>query len=141
MKDIIQQAKDLSICQEWHEKMQKNPTMEYFCDMYFKGDDWAMEKDYPTLELLEKYKGQTEEFGLYKDFEGELKNRERLALFGNSNATIEYDGFIVAKLNIRHNSKVKIIAREYAIVSVNVLDNAEVEVEKHDKARVLIYKK
>ena len=141
MKDIIQKAKELNICHEWQNKMLKHQDMKYFCEMYFKGDDWAMEHDFPTLPLLQKYKGQTEEHGLYLDYKGTIKNKPHLAFFGDSNIVLEYDNFQVALVNIRHQSKAKIIAKDYAIITINVLDNAQVEIEKDPTAKVFIYKK
>ena len=141
MNDIIEKAKALNICNEWHEKMLKHQDMKYFCEMYFKGDDWAMEHDFPTLPLLQKYKGQTEENGLYLDYKGTIKNKSHLAFFGTSEIVLEYDNFAVGLVNIRHDSKAKIIAKDHAIITINVLDNAQIEIEQDPMAKVFVYRK
>ena len=81
------------------------------------------------------------QYGLYTDFSGRLENISQLAVFGDSNVELEYNNFEVAQIIIRHNSRAKIIARDYAILSVDVLDNAQVEVEELDNARIRIYRK
>lgn len=139
MNDIIKKAKDLNICQEWHDRMRQTPAMKNFCTMYFKGDDWAMEQDFPTLDLLRKYKGQTEEFGLFADHQGSFINPHKLALFGTSQVEIECNAFSVSYINIRHHSKAKIKAKDNAILIINILDNAEIEIEAIDNSKVNVY--
>ena len=106
--------------------------------MYFKGDDWTMKNDFPGLDMLEKHKGESGKFGLYTHFKGTLKNKENAALFGKSEAQLEYNEFFVGKLIIRHNSKAKIRATGNAILYINLLDNAHVDVVADEKARVFI---
>lgn len=140
MNDIVAKAKELGICQKWGEEMQSSPKMALYCKMYFDGEDWAMEQDFPTLELLQKYKGQTEEYGLYTDHQGAFENWDKIAFFGKSVVEIDYNCFQVGKVNIRHDSKAKIIAEDNAIVMINILDNAEVEVEAKDNAKIFVYR-
>lgn len=141
MNEVIERAKTLGLCDEWYEEMKNTPTIERFCDMYFRGDDWAKENDFPQLDLLQKYKDQTAKYGLKTDFEGKLENLERVAFFGNSKAEIEYTGFVVAKIIARHQTRLKITARNYAIVYVDVLDDAQVEINENDNAQVKIFRK
>lgn len=139
MNDIINRARELNICDEWYGKMCENPQMRHFCVMYFRGDDWALENDFPTLDLLRKYKGETEEFGLYTDYKGIFINPNKLAFFGSSRVELEYNAFGVGYLNIRHDSKAKIKVKDNAILVINILDNAEVEIDAEGGARVSVY--
>lgn len=138
MKDVIIKADELGICKEWSEKMKNNASLGHFCKLYFLGDDWAMENDFPTLELLRKYKG-TEAFGLYTDNKSSFENVQNLAFFGNSEVDLEYNGFEVGYLNIRHDSKVKIKVKDNAILMINLLDNAEVEIDNLGMGKVSVY--
>ena len=141
MNDIIEQARVLGLCNEWYEKMKANPTLKNLCEMYFRGDDWAKEHDFPKLGDLRKYRDEIMQYGLYTDFSGRLENISQLAVFGDSNVELEYNNFEVAQIIIRHNSRAKIIARDYAILTVDVLDNAQVEVEELGNAKIRIYRK
>nr|DAY16239.1 MAG TPA: hypothetical protein [Caudoviricetes sp.] len=141
MNDIIEHAKAQGLCNEWYEQMKAKPTLKNLCEMYFKGDDWAKEHDFPKLKDLRKYRDEIMQYGLYTDFSGRLENINRLAVFGDSNVELEYNNFEVAQIIIRHNSRAKIIARDYAILTVDVLDNAQVEVEELDNAKIRIYRK
>lgn len=139
MNDIVEKAKELGICQKWGDEMQNSPQMGLYCKMYFQGEDWAMEQDFPTLSLLRKYKGQTEAHGLYTDHKGGFYNTEHLAFFGESDVMVSYDGFQVGKVNIRHDSKAKISLKGNAIIMLNVLDFADVEIEATQYSKAYVY--
>ncbi|SDE15177.1 hypothetical protein [Riemerella columbipharyngis] len=139
IKEIIREAARKGLCKEWQRDMKNSPTLSTLCDMYFRGDDWAMRKDFPSLEILREFKAQTQEYGLYTDFEGNISNVMRTALFGNSKAEITYSDFAVATLIVRHNSKAEITTKGNAFLLVNVLDNAEVEIQCTEDSNVAVY--
>lgn len=138
-KELATAAKKQKLCKPWLAEMTKATDIKPLCEMYFKGDDWAMEKDFPSLEVLRKFKGESDQYGLHTDYTGELENQKQTALFGKSDAKLNYTGFFAGVLNIRHNSKAKIKASDYAIVVVNILDNAFVEIETSDNAKVRVF--
>ena len=138
-KEIALEAKKKNICNEWFQDMLKINNIEPLCAMFFLDDNWAMEKDFPNLEILRRFKGDSDQYGLHTDFCGKLENEPQSALFGNSDAEINYTGFFAGILNIRHNSKAKIKASDYAIIVVNILDNAFVEIETSGNAKVRIF--
>lgn len=137
--NVIEQAKARKICDEWHARMVKNPSVENLCKMYFDGDDWAMENDFPSVEVLRKFKGKTESYGLFTDYTGMPNNLKKAAFFGNSDIKMIYNGFSVSQLTLRHNTKATIKAAENAILVINLLDSAELNVECYENARVEIF--
>ena len=143
-KEIALEAKKKAICQEWFSEMTKQNNIQPLCEMYFKGSDWAMENDFPSLELLRKFKGNPERFGLYADFIGSagllnVSNTQRIAFFGNSQADLICEDWSVCEVYVRHNSEVKITAGENAIVIVNLLDSANIEILAEENANVKVY--
>ncbi len=149
ISEIIELAKQYKICNEWYLKMKSNPSWENLCKMYFKGSDWSEERDFPPLEIVRKYKDEVRPFGLLSDEIHndllsscyEIDDIKRIALFGNSDASISVGGYEVVQIIVRHNSRLKIKATENAIVMVDILDSANVDIEKLDKAKIIIYKK
>lgn len=146
MEEVIKQAKRLGVCKEWHLRMKRKPTFENLCKMYFLGSDWATQQNFPNLTLARKYKNQTLNFGIYTDINKEtifpkfhIKGIVRMAFLGNSQAEITFEKHEVAQIIIRHTSKVKIIAKDFAQVSVIVLDNAILEQEKDPCAHISIF--
>lgn len=138
-KEIALEAKKDKICQEAFSRMSKMGDIKQLCALYFEGSDWAMEKDFPRLETLKKFKGNSDQYGLFTDYKGGINNVQRVALFGKSNAEVVCDDFFAGEMVVRHDSKAKIKASGYAIVVVNILDNAFVEVEVTENAKVSIY--
>lgn len=137
MRDVIKLATEKGICKPWREDMVK-ATMKEYCEMFFKGSDWAMEKDFPSLGLLRKYK-TTSLYGLYTDAKVKKKNAKQLAFFGESESELEYNEYNIGEIYIRHKSKVKIIAKDNSIVHITIADGATVEIEAEEKAKVTVY--
>lgn len=138
-KTIASEARKAKLCKPWLAEMTKAEDIKPLCEMYFKGDDWAMEKDFPSLETLRKFKGETDPHGLHTDFKGMLENQKKTALFGKSEAKLKYTDFFVGTLIVRHGSKAKISASGHAFLVVNILDNAFVEIETTDNAKVRVF--
>jgi len=137
MRDIIKLATERGICKPWRENMSK-ATMKDFCEMFFKGSDWAMEKDFPSLGLLRKYK-TTSHYRLYTDAKVKKENTKQIAFFGESESELEYDEHHIGEIYIRHKSKVKILAKGNSIVYVTIADGATVEIEAEENAKVTVY--
>ena len=133
------QAKKDGICNDAFSKMCKMGDVKELCELYFSGSDWSMEHDFPRLETLKKFKGNSEKYGLYTDYNGIIKNVQRIALFGNSNSEIICDGFFVGMFIIRHDSKAKIKTSGNSILFVNILDNSFVEIEAAENSKVTVF--
>lgn len=138
-KEIALEAKKNNLCQPWFKEMLLVNNYSKLADMYFKGDDWAMEKDFPGQNLLQKHKGGIMPYGLIIDAEKSFSNVEKLAFFGNSSVNLDYSAYSVSKLIIRHNSKANIKVKDNAILSINILDNASVDIECRDDAKVFVF--
>ena len=139
LQEIYKQATENNICKEWQEKMKADLSFKNLCEMYFNGDDWSMEKNFPNVETLRNFKGKIEAYGLFTDYVGMPNILSKMAFFGDSDVKLNYDGFSVSQLILRHSAKAKITASEYAIVILNILDNAEVEIEAIDNSRVEVF--
>lgn len=137
--NILTLAKKQDLCKEYQEKIKNDSSLKNLCHMYFEGDDWSMENDFPDLKVLREFKGKSDVYGLHADYVGNNENELKAAYFGESKVQLSYDKFSVSTLILRHDTKAKIKAKDYSILIVNLLDNAEVEVECLDKASVSIF--
>ena len=137
MRDVIKLATEKGICKPWREDMAK-ATMKEYCEMFFKGSDWALEKDFPSLGLLRKYK-TTSHYGLYTDAKVKKENAKQIAFFGESESELEYNEHHIGEIYIRHKSNVKIIAKDNSIIYVTITDGATVEIEAEESAKVTVY--
>lgn len=137
-KEIAIKAKQTGICKEWFADMIKKNNLKTLCEMYFKGSDWAMENNFPTLEMLRDTK-ETEQYGLFTDFSGVVPNFIRLAFFGKSDVEIIAENYDVKEIYIRHDSTLKLKANGESKVFISVLDNAKVQIECEGNAVVNVY--
>lgn len=138
-KEIALDAKKFGLCAEWYRKMLSVTTYKQLADMYFDGDDWSMEKDFPGIELLRRHKGAILPYGLVVDSTEKFENNFRIAFFGNSESEISYSDYAVGNVIVRHQSKIKVVASGNSKVFINLLDAAEVEVIATDETEVIIY--
>lgn len=143
LQEIYKQATENNICKEWKEKMKADLSFKNLCEMYFNGDDWSMEKDFPNVETLRNFKGKSEVHGLFTDYDGMPNILSKMAFFGDSDVKLNYEGFAkkqyVSLLILRHNAKAKITASDHAKVIINLLDNSEVEIEAIDNSTVQVF--
>ncbi|RKT01107.1 hypothetical protein [Chryseobacterium defluvii] len=138
-KEIFRMAKKIGLSPECKERMSTDLSIKNLCEMFFDGDDWSMENNFPDLSTLRRFKGISDQYGLYTDYKGIKQNEQNSAFFGSSEVSLYYDAFNVSTVIIRHESKVKIKAIGNAIVLVNILDSAELEVESYDNASVRVF--
>ena len=138
-KEITLDGKKYGLCAEWYKKMLSVTTYKQLAEMYFDGDDWSMEKDFPSLSLLRQHKGAILPYGLVVDSTEKFDNNFRIAFFGNSESEIYYSDYAVGNVIVRHQSKVKIKASGSSKVFVNLIDEARVEIEATENAEVIVY--
>lgn len=129
----------IEICDEFYQNMMTFSNYRQLASMYFRGSDWSMENDFPNIEILKKHKGGLLPCGLVTDVSETYSNQRYLAVFGESNVTLKYDAFSVGDVIIRHNSKAVIEASGNTFLIINILDNAEVEINCSDDAKVAVY--
>lgn len=138
-EQILTMAREAGLCKPWQEKVVQDSSLENLCKMYFAGDDWAMEKDFPSLEVLRNFRGQTEVYGLFTDYTGMPNNLPKAAFFGSSNVQLTYTGFSVSQLILRHQTEAKIRVCDNAVLIINILDAAKLDIECIDNARVEVF--
>lgn len=138
-KIIYKNAKKIGMSNSCKHQMSSDLSIENLCKMYFDGDDWSMQNDFPDLETLRAFKGKSDVFGIHTDYIGSNQNELQSAYFGDSKVNLLYDNYNVGKLILRHNSKAKVQAKDNAVLFINLLDNAEVEIEAKDSSSVTVF--
>lgn len=139
--EILRLATEKDLCKPWQKRMKEDSSLENLCHMYFEGDDWSIENDFPKVEVLRKFKGESDQFGIHTDFKGSLINEPESAFFGNSDVLLDYNYFTVSTLILRHNTKAKISATGNSILFITTLDNVELNVDCVNDAKVTIFNK
>jgi hypothetical protein len=120
------------------EKITGKETIEQLAALMFtpQGREFCIENNFPYLgDLREIDKKELEKHNVYVDKNFTCTNVEKVAVFGNSHAVLNYDNVEKSYHVIAmHGAKVKIIASGYSVVFVES-KGADIIVEKRDKAK------
>lgn len=133
------------LCRLWQMKLKPGLGVDSLAELYIRGIDFCIKNDYPTLDFLRtNFKGKCEDYGVYVDDEVVEKNRKDVVLNGGCKAMLEYDGFVVSNIYIRHNSKASVNVGDHAIVTIDIFDNSYLAIAvagKYAKVLVNVYGK
>ena len=88
---LLRYGKLNSMCAENIDALKKCETKSDAIQLYKKTIDWALERNYPNLELLRKEFSDCQNDGLYIDhtFNGETLNKHQVYVFHNCKGTIK----------------------------------------------------
>lgn len=141
--DLKKKAIALGLCSKW----QNNWTTEdkdKLCNMYIEGIDFCIINNYPTCEYMKaNFDGVMQQNGIFVDDKVAINRKERLVyvLNGSSCGYINFEGFDVCEVYVRHNSNVKINIQGQASVYICAYDNAKVDIEQSSNlSRVKVFK-
>jgi len=106
-------------------------------EMYLKGLDFCMEKNFPDNNFIRKhFKGSMEEFGVHLDDTIDVLNPKRLVALGSTSGVVTVNKFAVAQITVNNDADITIKAQDNSFVMVDVWGNANVRVYSSGSARV-----
>lgn len=131
--ELVQQLKkdgiDKGLCRLWQMKLRQGIDYKALIELYIRGIDFCIMNDYPTVDFIrEHFKGKCEEFGVFIDDDVEQKNAPNIVLNGNCRAFLEYDGYSVANIYARHNTRGSVNVSDNSIITIDVFDDSELSV-------------
>lgn len=138
--ELKKQAIGLGLCAQWQGEW-GNPTDAQLIDKYVRGIDFAIKNDWPSVEYIKSHFDAPllHEKGVWCDEEVKTPKRKIMVLNGHCTGKIVFSGFEVASVYVRHTSNITIEARNFARVSVSVLDGATVSVIGNSVSKAFIY--
>lgn len=139
-KELAKEAKRKGICESWHNELKRlDDNKKAMVAMYVKGIDFCLSNDYPSNEYIRaNFKGVMEDFGVFLDDNINLVNFRRCISLGATNGRIEITSYGVCEVFAKHDSELRIIAKDNAFVEVDIFDNAIIYVHAQDRAKVHI---
>lgn len=132
--EIVEQLKqdgiEKGLCCLWQMKLKSGLSVAELSDLYIRGIDFCVSEDYPTLDFIRaNFKGKCEPYGIYIDDEvSGVNNLKDVVLNGDCKAMLEYDGFAVSNVYVRHNSQASVNVSENALVTIDAFDNTRLVV-------------
>lgn len=112
-------------------KLKAGVSVKRLTELYVRGIDFCIQRDYPTLDFMrDHFRGECEPYGVFVDDEvaEPIKNRPDVVLNGDCKAVMEYDGYTVSRVFIRHNGQAAINVSDHAMVTIDAFDNAKLVV-------------
>lgn len=136
---LAQEAAKHNICEDWYNEMLETKDKERLIKMYLKGIDFCLSNEYPTLSFIrENFAGVMEKYGVFLDDKINTENFRHVVALGNCEGIATYTGFGAGQVFVKHNSKLTIMASGNSFVMVDVFDDAEIEVEATENAKICI---
>ena len=128
VEQLRKDGTEKGLCRLWQMKLRGNLDTEALVRLYIKGIDFCICEDYPTLDFLRAhFKGNSEPYGVYIDEDmPTLANKADLVLNGACRGMLEYDGYSVSRLYVRHTSETAVNVSDHAVLTIDVFDHAKV---------------
>lgn len=140
---LKREAVERNLCAQWTEAWADNSDQQTLIDKYKKGIDFCLDRDWPSNDFIKS------------NFDRDLLNANLIfvdeyvdmdmapsgiyILNGECSGRIRLAPWAAATFYLRHNSKMNIVADDFAKVFVRIYDEADVEVESDESAVVKIY--
>ena len=136
--DKYKHLKEDGIAHGMCQKMQDEwvePNLAQLCRMLFRGMDFCIEQDWPSVEQMKSVAPAEEaaRYGVYYE-DGVASGQVNICALGDAAVHVYVPAFGTCDIYARHNSKVYVHLAEHAFCYVSVLDNANVFVEEKARA-------
>ncbi|GBU07960.1 hypothetical protein AwDysgo_12910 [Bacteroidales bacterium] len=138
-KELAKEAKCKGICKSWLAELKGLEDKKQMVHMYLKGIDFCLSNDYPSNEYIRaNFKGVMESLGVFLDDRIVLVNIAKCVSLGSTKGSIEITGFGCSEIFVKHTSELTIIAKDDAFIMVDVFDDAIINIQAHDRAKVCV---
>lgn len=137
------EAVERNLCAQWTAEWADNSDQQTLIDKFKKGIDFCLDRDWPSNDFIKA------------NFDRNLLNANLIfvdeyvdmdmapsgiyILNGECSGRIRLAPWTAATFYLRHNSKMNIVADDFAKVFVRVFDEADVEVDSDESAVVKVY--
>ena len=139
--ELKQQAIAHGLCEQWQNEWGNDLTDQELIDRYIRGIDFAIANDWPSVEYI---KSHFDADILHKNgiwcSDGVTEKNKVMVLNGNCTGHIIFSKFDVATVYVRHGSKVRITAKDFARVRVCLYDKCDVFIVNNSASELYIYR-
>ncbi|RHR75538.1 hypothetical protein DWW69_09620 [Bacteroides sp. AF16-49] len=138
-EELLARAIKAEACKDGITDLSQATTKEEIAQCFIEYLDFCLAKDYPDNTFLKRYlRKELENIGIYIDRDISFKNRQRTVLLGDCRANMLFDGYTVSRIWVKHTSRLSISACKNAIVMIDALDTANVDISTSDDSVVIV---
>ncbi len=141
-RELRDQAIALGLCGDWQDLWNRNWSKEKMIERMFRGLDFCLKHHYPSNDFIIKHFDRVllrKNFVFVNDKFSTMNPKESLIL-GTSDITMRYNCWNHGYIHIRDNSSVKLVAKNRSFVIAHLYENASIEAEQYDKAKIVLVK-
>ena len=141
-QELKETAVGYGLCKHWQGMWSHYFYSDELIDMFIKGQDFCIEHDYPSLDFIRRNFSATDlqSNGVYVDAEiDSVLPSGTYVVMGESHGTMRFGRWTAAVVYLRHYSEIRLVADEMSKVQIRLYDNATVETEAAETARVKTY--
>lgn len=135
---LIEEVSKIDRCDEGMEQLRACKNMKKLVECFFDRIDFCLANDFPSREYFERNRGELREHGVFIDEKSSMNSLGKMAFLGRSRSIVTAKEWAISRVYVKHDSRVKIVAKDYAIVMVDALDNAEIVVEESKYGKVIV---
>lgn len=136
---LISGACGLGLCDKGQSDLMSAKGKSDMVTAFWHGIDFCLARNYPNLTTLKHFfLPELRDQHIYIDESVSLVNEKRAVFLGDCTAEFITGEYKVSRLYVKHGSRLKVIASGHAYVMIDALDNARIDVEVSDEARVII---
>lgn len=141
-KDLKDQAIHLGLCSDWQKMWNKDWSKEKMAERMFKGLDFCLKFHYPSNDFILKHFDLEfrRKCNVFVNDKYSVVNPKESLVLGTSDVTFRYNGHSNGNIYIRDNSSAKVIAHNIGFVIVHLYENAKVDAEQYDNAKIVLIK-
>ena len=136
-------AKRAGCCLDFRLRILRARSYAELLDIYVKGIRFCMHHDYPKVDYCRR-NFRPQEYhtkGIFiNEYLGDNVQQHKMSVcLGSCIGDLHYGEFLVRRIVCKHNAHFNITVDDYAILMVDILDNALVTINASDHARVVAY--
>ena len=136
---LAEMERKAGICEEWFTRLMSTEDKDKLIKMYLEGIDFCLSNEYPDNEFIRRhFVGTCEAYGIYLDEQIATLNSMHVVALGCCTGTAEYTDFAVGQVFVKHTGKLTITASGNSFIMVDVFDEAQIEIQATDNAKVCV---
>lgn len=145
LSDILKrEALERNLCAKWTEEWADNSDRQALIDKFKKGIDFILKnKDWPSTGFIKANfdRDLLHNNLVFVDEHIDIKDARSgiYVINGECSGTLWFSSWAAATVYVRHNSKITVIADDFAKVFVRLYDDADVDSVKLESAVVKVY--
>lgn len=136
--ELVRLGVKYNLCREYIGYINQANKIDDLVKLYFAGDDFCKDFNYPPVHLIEPFKDEARESGLIINDVCDVTGVKKIAAVGESIVNATFKGYDVGYVIAKDNSVVNIFAYDFSKVFVFKMGNALVNCVNFNNAKIKV---